>query len=111
MSHFFTYYYEKANFFMNPLLYLYQSAMTVSGTRWHLLSRDVFLINAVFCGHNIAGINGSNSLLLNRWCSLLINGVVYKSSGDSYWSVMSSSNPWCSLLICGVIYQSAGVNY
>ena len=56
---FFSYYYETANFFMNPLLYLYQSAMTVSGTRWHLLSSDVFLINAVFCGHNIAGINGS----------------------------------------------------
>ena len=47
---------------MNPLLYLYQSAKTVSGTqreRWHLLSSDVFLINAVFCRDNIAGINGS----------------------------------------------------
>ena len=30
----FSYYYETANFFMNPLLYLYQSAMTVSGTRY-----------------------------------------------------------------------------
>ena len=60
MSHFFSYYYETANFFMNPLLYLYQSAMTVSGTRWQLLSSDVFLIKAVFCGHNIAGINGSH---------------------------------------------------
>ena len=34
MSHFFSYYYETANFFMTPLLYLYQSAMTVSGT-WY----------------------------------------------------------------------------
>ena len=60
MCHIFSsYYYETANFFMNPLLQLYQSAMTVSGTRWHLLSSDVFLINAVFCGYNIAGMNGS----------------------------------------------------
>ena len=96
---------------MYPLLYLYQSALTVSGTQWHLLSSDVFLINAVFCGHNIAGINGSNCLLLNRWCSLLISGVVYKSAGDNYWDAILSTNPRCSLLICGVIYQSAGVNY
>jgi len=33
--------------------------MTVSGTRWHLLSSDVSLINAVFCGHNIADIHSS----------------------------------------------------
>ena len=42
---------------MNPLLHLYQSAMTVSVAQWHLLSAAMFfLINAVFCGHNIAGI-------------------------------------------------------
>ena len=34
MSHFFSYYYETANFFTNPLLYLYQSAMKVSDTRY-----------------------------------------------------------------------------
>ena len=112
MSHFFSYYYKTANFFMNPLLYLYQSAMTVSGTRWHFLSSNVFLINFVLCGHNIAGINGSkNFFLLNRWWSLLISGVVYKSAVDNYWSAMSSTNQRCSLLIRGVIYQSAGVNY
>ena len=43
-----TYFYETANFFMNLLLYLYQSAMTVSGTQWHLLSSDVILIYDFF---------------------------------------------------------------
>ena len=32
---------------------LYQSAMTVSGTRWHLLSSDDFLKHAVFCCHKL----------------------------------------------------------
>ena len=80
MSHFFFLLYETANFFMNPLLYLYQSAITVSGTRWHLLSSDVFLINAVFCGHNIAGKNGSKSsfteslmAFTDQWCLLQIH--------------------------------------
>ena len=73
MSHFFYYNYEISNFFMNPLLYLYQSAMTVSGTRprWHLLISDVFLINAVFCGHNIAGINGSKLSFTESMVALL----------------------------------------
>ena len=48
-----------------------------------------------------------NCLLLNRWWRLLISGVVYKSAGFNYWSVMSSTNPQCSLQIRGVIYQSA----
>ena len=79
---------------MNPLLYLYQSAMTVSGTRWHLLSSDVFLINAVFCGHNIAGINGSKMSFTESlvavtdqrcrlqicWLQLLVRDVVYQSA-------------------------------
>ena len=83
---------------MNPLLYLYKSAMTVSDTRWHLLSSDVFFINAVFCGHNIAGINRSKLSFTESLVSFT-NPLV------------SSTNPRCSLLIRGVIYQSAGVNY
>ena len=51
LSHFFPVYYEAADSFMNPLFVLYQPAMTVSDTRWHLLNCDVFLIDAVFCGH------------------------------------------------------------
>ena len=47
-------YYETAYSFINPLVVLYQPSMTVSDTRLHLLSSDVFLINAVFCRHNIA---------------------------------------------------------
>ena len=78
--------------------------MTVSGMRWHLLSSDVFLINAVFiaqyCGHKRIKI-------VFYW----IAGGVYKSAGDNYWSAMSSTNPQCSLQIRGVIYKSAGVNY
>ena len=86
---------------MNPLLYLYQSAMTVSGTRWHLLSSDVFLINAVFCRHNIVGINGPKLSFTEDWWRLLISGVVYKFAGYKYWSAMSSTNPRCSLQIRG----------
>ena len=72
---------------------VYQSAMTVSGTRWHLLSSDVVLINAVFCEHNIAGINESKlsfteSLvvctdqrwrLLIRWWQLLFRPTFYET--------------------------------
>ena len=101
---FYSYYYETANFFMNPLLYLYQSAMTVSGMWWHLLSSDVFLINAVmrteYCGH--------------KWIKI----VFYWIAGGNYWSAVSLTNPLvtitgpkCSLQIRGVIYQSAVVNY
>jgi hypothetical protein len=57
----------------------------------YLLSSDVFLMNAVFCGHNIVGINGSKvsfteSLvaftdqrcrLQIRWLHLLVGDVVY----------------------------------
>ena len=39
-------YYETAYSFINPLVVLNQPALTVSDTRWHLLSSDVFLINA-----------------------------------------------------------------
>ena len=69
---------------MNQLLNLYQSAMTVSGTRWHLQSSDVFLINAVFCGHDIAGINGHNQNGLIPSCCLQIRGVIYQSAGVNY---------------------------
>ena len=86
--------------------------MTVSGTRWHLLSSDVFLINAVF----IAQYWGHKRIKIvvywiARWWRLLISYVVYKSAGDNYWSAISSTNPRCSLQIRGVIYKSAGVNY
>ena len=95
---------------MNPLLYLYQYAMTVSSMRWHLLSSDVFLINAVFCRHNIAGINGSKLSFT-------------ESAGGVYWFAVftnplgTNTGPRCCLLMCDVvyksavkIYQSAGVN-
>ena len=103
-----SYYYETANFFMNPLLYLYQSAMTVSGTRWHLLSSDVFLdkcgfLRTQYCGHKQIKI-------VFYWIADVVYGVVYKSAGEHYWFAMSSTNPRCSLQIRGVIYQSAGVN-
>ena len=67
--------------------FLYESARTVSGTRWYLLSSDVFLINAVFiaqyCGHKrikivyywIAG--GFYCRLQIRWWQLLVCDVVY----------------------------------
>ena len=64
-----------------------------------------------FSLHNIASINGSNFLLLNRWWCLMISGVFYKSAGENYWSAMSSTNPRCRLKIRGVINKSAGVNY
>ena len=72
--------------------------MTVFDTRWHLLSNDVFLINVVFCWHNIAG---KKCILMNRWRCLLI-------SGGNYWFAMLFTNPrWylplrgCQLLIWG----------
>ena len=90
---------------MNRLLYLYQSIMTVSGTQWHLLSSDVFLINAIFCVHNIASINGpklsfTESLVefTDQRCRLQI-----RRAGDNNWSVMLSTNLRCSLQICSLI--------
>ena len=78
--------------------------MTVSGTRWHLLSSDVFLINELFiaqyCGHK------------------RIKTAFYWIAGGVYWSAVSFTNPLvtitgprCRLLIRDVIYKSAGVNY
>ena len=112
MSHFFFLLFWNSEF-------LYESAVVSLPIRYdsfwyavHLLSSDVFLINAVFCGYNIAGINRSKlSFTESLWWRLLISGVVYKSAGYNYWSAMSSTNLRCSLQIRGVIYQSAGVNY
>ena len=75
---------------MNPL-FLYQSTMTVSGTRWHLLSSGVLLINdrliMVFCRHNFAGTNGPEGSFTESLVAFTGRGV-YKSAGDNYWSAM-----------------------
>ena len=94
--------------------FLYESAVVSLSIRYdsfwyavHLLSSDVFLINAVFCGHNIAGINGSKvsfteSLVLftDQQCHLQIRLLQ-----------LLVRDAQCSLQICGVIYQSPGVKY
>ena len=110
MSHFFSYYYETANFFMNPLLYLYHPLwqFLVRGT---LLSSDVFLINAVFCGHNIAGINGSKLSFTESLVAFTDQRCRLQIHLFNYLSAMLSTNPRCSLQIRGLIYQSAGVKY
>ena len=93
--------FDASDFFlsiMNPLVVLYQPAMIVSDTWWHLLSSECFSITAVFCWHNITGINGpkwsfTESLVAftiprmavvaftnSLWWQLLYGDVVYKSA-------------------------------
>ena len=95
MCHILYGYIETTNSFIKPRVVLYWPAMTVSDTRWHLMSSYVFLINAVFCWHNIAGINGPKvsftdraavvitdlrSRSLIRWWQLLFRDVIYQST-------------------------------
>ena len=78
---------ETANSFMNPLVVLYQPAMTgVAFTEQRCL-----LINAFFCWHNIMGINRPK--WLNHWWRLLISGGVHKSAGDNYCSIYRCNDP------------------
>ena len=88
MSHIFFLLLWNSNFFYESAVVSLPICMTVSGTRWHLLSSNVFLINAVFCRNNIAGIKGSKLLAITGpRCHLLIRVVV--------------TNPRCNLPIRG----------
>ena len=73
--------------------------MTVSGTWWHLLSSNVFLVNAVFIAQYCA----------HKWIKI----VFYWIAGGVYWSAVSFTNPpvtitgpQCRLQIRDVIFKS-----